>query len=482
MPVLIKYLCIDMKTVLVVCILISVMYCEQLFVKKYTSVDIACPFTPMSWYNDQSIMIVVGKDINPNFTSRYGITDTRHLNILNFTVADQGRYMCHGVVDMEFQQHTVIVNMCKKPEKISLDSYPPNKISSTSERKLLCTNDNTQYNDQLSRKAIIRILKLPTSKENIDDKNGNNGKGRLMEYKCMTLNADNCLISKNALQLTVEWISSNKITKETAANTTQHFEYTCECNASNTGENLPCNETMQIYYSNKTVYLRDPDKYAIGSFECVLVENDVSEKTTTPPDIELNSFVQRYTCIGLSVVCGVIFVGVLIWSIRRALNNVKNNADNNARLDESQNCPAEGYSSIDRRRRIEVGQMVSYKASRVSRSSKANESGYGLVSSDGRKGRQPDDLTVPYLKNIISGQNSTETPFLNYIEVEFNTDTVSPKLHIHGSGNKTPYADIDLTLKADHLPESDSSEEEDPDTNSEFMTLDDIQKLDKPSV
>lgn len=54
------------------------------------------------------------------------------------------------------------------------------------------------------------------------------------------------------------------------------------------------------------------------------------------------------------------------------------NADNNARLDESQNCPAEGYSSIDRRRRIEVGQMVSYKASRVSRSSKANESGYGL--------------------------------------------------------------------------------------------------------
>lgn len=89
--------------------------------------------------------------------------------------------------------------------------------------------------------------------------------------------------------LCFEGISSNKITKETAANTTQHFEYTCECNASNTGENLPCNETMQIYYSNKTVYLRDTDKYAIGSFECVLVENDVSEKTTTPPDIELNS-------------------------------------------------------------------------------------------------------------------------------------------------------------------------------------------------
>ncbi|CAC5384099.1 JAG1 [Mytilus coruscus] len=173
---------------------------------------------------------------------------------------------------------------------ISYVSYKPNTISSVSETNLLRKNDkDTQHNDQLRYKAIISILKPPTLNQNIDDKNENKVKGRLMEYKCMTLNAENCVISSNTLQLTVEWISSNKTTKETAANTTQHFEYTCECNASNTGEHLPCNETMHTYYSNKTVYLRDPDKYAMGSFECVMVENDVSEKTTTPPDIELNS-------------------------------------------------------------------------------------------------------------------------------------------------------------------------------------------------
>ncbi|XP_076105842.1 uncharacterized protein LOC143074180 [Mytilus galloprovincialis] len=127
---------------------------------------------------------------------------------------------------------------------------------------------------------------------------------------------------------------------------------------------------------------------------------------------------------------------------------------------------------------MEVGQMVSYKASRVSRSSIANESRHGLVymptvSSDGRKGRQPEErhgdlnLPVPYLKNKTCGHNNTEGPFLNYIEVEFNIDTVSQKFHIHGSGNETPYADIDLTMKADPLPESDSSEEEGPDTNSD---------------
>lgn len=46
---------------------------------------------------------------------------------------------------------------------------------------------------------------------------------------------------------------------------------------------------MNIYYSNKTVYLRDHEKYATGSFECVLVENDVLEKTTIPSNIELKS-------------------------------------------------------------------------------------------------------------------------------------------------------------------------------------------------
>ncbi|CAC5407925.1 unnamed protein product [Mytilus coruscus] len=475
MSVLMKYLCIDMKTVLVFCILISDMYCEELFVKKYTTVDIACPFTPMSWYYDQSLTITVGRNVHPNFTTKYGISDNFNLTVFNFTYTDQGRYICKQIVDEEFKQHAVMVNLCNEPDEIKYVTYEPTKNCSVSERKLLCIDDkNTQYNakiNHVNHKAIINIVKLPTSKQYIDDRNESTPTERLIQYNCMTLNADNCLISDNTFQLNVEWISSNETTKEIATNDTQLYVYICKCNGSNTEEQLPCNETIQMYYSNKTLHLRDPEKYPTASFECVLVENDVFEKTTTSADIEIMRFVQVYKLIGISVACGMILVGVIIWGIRIALNKFKNNADNIARMNESQNCPAEGYSSIERRRRIEVGQMVSYKASRVSRSSIANESGHGLVyvpveSSNSSRSAKPEEtngngyLQVPYLKNITSGKINTETPFLNYIEVEFNTDTVSPKFHIHGSGNGTPYADIDLTIKADPLPESDSSEEE----------------------
>lgn len=72
-----------------------------------------------------------------------------------------------------------------------------------------------------------------------------------------------------------------------------------------------------------------------------------------------------------------------------------------------------------------------------------------------------------------------DKPILNYIDVQFDTNTVGRQFIIHGSENATPYADIDLTIKADPLPESDSSDEEEQDNTSEFMTLEDIQKLGK---
>ncbi|CAG2239456.1 unnamed protein product [Mytilus edulis] len=403
-------------------------------------------------------MIAFGRYVNPSFTFKYGISESFDLMVFNFTDTDQGRYMCKGIANEEFKQHAVMVNLCNVPDEINYVTYEPKENRSNSRGKILCKDDTkTQNNDKIYQKAIISILKVPLSQQNIDERDENTLTGTLMEYKCMTLNADNCVISDNTFKLNIEWVLRNETTKEIAVNNKQLYVYTCERNDSNTTEELPSNDTLHIYYLNKTVYLRDPENYATGCFECVLVENDVSEKTTTFPDIEL-----------------------------KTVNKIKNNADNIARLVESQNCPAEGYSSIDRRHRIEVGQMVSYKASGVSGSSIANESGHILaVSSDGGKGRQTeetngdDNLTVQHLKNITSGQNNTEASFLNYIEVEFNTDTVSPKFHINGSGNETPYADIDLTMTADPLPESDSSDEEGPDTKSEFMTLYDIYK---PSV
>lgn len=53
------------------------------------------------------------------------------------------------------------------------------------------------------------------------------------------------------------------------------------------------------------------------------------------------------------------------------------NADNIARHNEPHDLPVEGYSSIDRRRRIEIGQAISYKANRASKASITDERGNG---------------------------------------------------------------------------------------------------------
>lgn len=54
------------------------------------------------------------------------------------------------------------------------------------------------------QKAIISILKVPISQQNIDERDENTLTGTLMEYKCMTLNADNCVISDNTFKLNIE--------------------------------------------------------------------------------------------------------------------------------------------------------------------------------------------------------------------------------------------------------------------------------------
>lgn len=88
--------------------------CEHLFVDKYTNVDISCPFTVVSWYNDQAIMIAFGRYVNPSFTFKYGISESFDLMVFNFTDTDQGRYMCKGIANEEFKQHAVMVNLCSK--------------------------------------------------------------------------------------------------------------------------------------------------------------------------------------------------------------------------------------------------------------------------------------------------------------------------------------------------------------------------------
>lgn len=74
-----------------------------------------------------------------------------------------------------------------------------------------------------------------------------------------------------------------------ASNETQLYLCTCKWNASNMEENVPCNDTILMYYSSKAIYISDPEKNATGSYECELVENDVLKKNTTSSHKELMS-------------------------------------------------------------------------------------------------------------------------------------------------------------------------------------------------
>ena len=65
---------------------------------------------------------------------------------------------------------------------------------------------------------------------------------------------------------------------------------------------------------------------------------------------------------------------------------------------------------------------------------------------------------------------------MNYTNVKINSNASRSKIII-GDDRRTPYADIDLALKADPLPESDSSDENDNDGNDAFMTLEEMQSL-----
>lgn len=90
-------------------------------------------------------------------------------------------------------------------------------------------------------------------------------------------------------------ILSNKTTR--ASNETQLYACTCKWNASNMEDNVPCNETIHMYYSSKAIYISDPEKNATGSYECELVENDVLKKNTTTSGKEIMSKCLSYNNI-----------------------------------------------------------------------------------------------------------------------------------------------------------------------------------------
>lgn len=68
----------------------------------------------MTWSFEQSTTISIGKVVNPKLKTKYTVTDTRNLQIVNFTYADEGRYTCQGFIGKQVRQDTVIVAVCSK--------------------------------------------------------------------------------------------------------------------------------------------------------------------------------------------------------------------------------------------------------------------------------------------------------------------------------------------------------------------------------
>ncbi|CAC5422036.1 unnamed protein product [Mytilus coruscus] len=268
------------------CTLISdVSYCRKLLVGRYTTVKIECPFESKSWFNDKSSLIVFGRGVNPNLTSKYGISDSLNLLIYNFTDGDQGRYMCHGILNETYQHHTVEVNLCNIPEEISDFSFNRNMNGSEAKKNLLCKEYTINlYNDDKYHKANVYVFKNPRSQENMVAPNEKTFKGQIMEYKCLILNADKCITNNNTFQLKVQWISSEEISvkkKNTKEVTTKVYNYTCDCSPMYDVNISNCNYTIQMYKRNETLYLDNFKISTSDTFICHIDQSDILKEIIT---------------------------------------------------------------------------------------------------------------------------------------------------------------------------------------------------------
>lgn len=86
--------------------------------QRDTTVEIVCPTIATGndyviWHFKQST-ISDGKNVNPKFKNKYRVTNTRNLQIVNFTYGDEGKYTCEELSYTEIREDTVIVAVCRE--------------------------------------------------------------------------------------------------------------------------------------------------------------------------------------------------------------------------------------------------------------------------------------------------------------------------------------------------------------------------------
>lgn len=98
------------------------------------------------------------------------------------------------------------------------------------------------------------------------------------------------------------------------------------------------------------------------------------------------------------------------------------------------------------------------------------------IAGKGKGGNKSDCENVNQRQNRNRKHDSTK---LNYIEIAFDTVTNKREFRIHGADNRTPYADIDFTVKADPIISSDESEDSsslNENNENDFVSLEEIQQ------
>lgn len=288
------------------CILFSLWNCKKIFWKKDTTVEIACPFIAtkndhVTWCFEQSTIISEGKDVNPKFKTKYRVTNTRILQIFNFTYADEGRYTCQGFIGEEIRQDTVYVTVCNVPNEINILSSVLEGNSSKGilpQTNVLCTHDtviksSTKYYDNNGKYLLRATLKLHISSQcNLDNNRGKEKKATIWNYTCLTLNEDQCVTSNEKFLVNVEWISREEraFTKKSQERSQNQVDlYTGDCASLNMKTNSNCHDTIKIYLTNdmyKVLYLKDFNKTTAETFLCHIYKADSLDQIITSSELE----------------------------------------------------------------------------------------------------------------------------------------------------------------------------------------------------
>ncbi|XP_052073005.1 uncharacterized protein LOC127711079 [Mytilus californianus] len=193
------------------------------------------------------------------------------------------------------------------------------------------------------------------------------------------------------------------------------------------------------------------------------------QSTVLTDDEKKNVWIHfKFLFLSIAVLCPACLI-ILCWRYRQARKNVPNNSPRR------NSHPAQGvaigndtnmsanrddvYSSIDSRRQILDKQLVTYK-----------------VTGKDKGGNKSDCENINQRRNRNRKHDSTK---LNYIEIAFDPVTIKREFQIHGADNRTPYADIDFTAKADPIISSDESEDSsslNENNENDFVSLEDVQQ------